>query len=96
MTAEQLDQIAALRRENYSYRFIGNILSISPNTVKSICRRNGFTASGNRKTRAEKQNAALCKNCLKPLTSDTRKGAEFCSDACRTAWWRKNRRITQK
>ena len=38
MTAKQLEQIAALRQENYPYSFIGRELGLSPNTVKSICR----------------------------------------------------------
>ena len=57
MTKQQLEQIAALRRENYPYSFIGRELGLSPNTVKSICQRKGFAASGARKTKAEKQNA---------------------------------------
>lgn len=57
MTEQQLEQIAALRKENYPYSFIGRELGLSPNTVKSICQRKGFAASGVRKTKAEKQNA---------------------------------------
>ncbi len=30
MTAKQLEQIAALRRENYPYSFIGRELGLSP------------------------------------------------------------------
>ena len=37
MTEQQLEQIAALRRENYPYSFIGRELGLSPNTVKSVC-----------------------------------------------------------
>ena len=42
-------RIAELRQQNYSYSFIGKVLSLSPNTVKSICRRKNFDASGPRK-----------------------------------------------
>ena len=62
MTEQQLEQIAALRRENYPYSFIGRELGLSPNTVKSICQRKGFAASGTRKTKAEKQNAPIAGN----------------------------------
>ena len=84
MTEQQLEQIAALRKENYPYSFIGRELGLSPNTVKSICQRKGFAASGARKTKAEKQNAPLCRYCHKPLPETKRRGALFCSDYCRT------------
>lgn len=96
MTTQQLDQIAALRHENYSYQFIADKLSMSMNTVKSVCRRKGFDASGNRKTKQEKENATLCRYCLKPLPANSRKSAEFCSDLCRTKWWRTSRKIIKK
>ena len=67
MTARQLEQIAALRQQNYPYSFIGRELALSPNTVKSICRRKGFTTVGSRKNKQEKTTAVLCRNCRKPL-----------------------------
>ena len=91
MTTAQVERIAELRHENYSYRFIGDVLQISPNTVKSVCRRKGFAASGCRKSKYEKQNAPLCKNCHKLLTG--RKEQKFCSDSCRREWWSKNRKV---
>ena len=90
MTEQQLEQIAVLRKENYPYSFIGRELGLSPNTVKSICQRKGFAASGTRKTKAEKQNAPLCRYCHKPLPETKRRGALFCSDYCRTKWYREN------
>ena len=51
MTGQQLEQIAALRRKNYPYSFIGRELGLSPNTVKSVCRRKGFGATGLRKNK---------------------------------------------
>lgn len=47
MRSEVKQRIASLRKENYSYAFIGRTLHLSPNTVKSICRRNGYEAFGN-------------------------------------------------
>lgn len=96
MTAQQMEQIAVLRQQNYPYSFIGKELSLSPNTVKSVCRRKGFEAEAPRKTKTEKANAVLCKNCHKPFVLGTRKDAVFCSDACRTAWWRNNRKVIEK
>lgn len=96
MTARQLEQIAALRERNYPYSFIGRVLALSPNTVKSICRRKGFRASGSRKTKREKATAVLCRNCRKPLPADMRSDAVFCCESCRTEWRRSNRKIIQK
>lgn len=73
MTAKQLEQIAALRRENYPYSFIGRELGLSPNNVKSICRRKRLEAVGSRKTKAEKQKRPLCRYCHKPLRGTVRR-----------------------
>lgn len=96
MTAQQRESIAELRAKNFPYSFIGKALNLSPNTVKSICRRNGYVAHGERKTKAEKQSVVLCKNCRKPFPEGTRTDAVFCSDYCRTVWRRNNRKIIEK
>ena len=95
MTAQQLEHIAALRQHNYPYSFIARELSLPLNTVKSICRRRGIIAAGARKTKSEKENPALCKNCRKPLPAGSRTDTVFCSDYCRTAWRRNNRNIEE-
>lgn len=92
--SDQNQRIAEFRRQNYSYRFIGQVLNLSPNTVKSICRRQGFIANGPRKSKTEKQNAPLCKNCHRLLTGG-RNDRAFCSEKCRTDWWKSNRVITK-
>ena len=92
--SDLMQSIAELRQQNYSYRFIGDALSMSPNTVKSICRRQHFDAIGPRKTKKEKQNAPLCRNCHR-LLSGGRNDRAFCSEKCRSDWWRKNRKITK-
>lgn len=96
MTGQQLEQIAALRLENYPYSFIGRELGLSPNTVKSVCRRKGFEAIGSRKTKEEKATALLCKNCRRPLPAGVRSDTQFCSNYCRTKWRRLNLRIISK
>ena len=96
MTAKQCEQIKTMRLENYSYAFIGNALNLSPNTVKSVCQRQGFVAEGPRKTKDEKKNARLCKNCHTVLPKNSRANALFCSDACRTEWQNNNRRVVVK
>lgn len=95
MTTEQTERIKELRRENYSYRFIGDVLGLSANTVKSVCRRKHFDATGSRKTKAEKENAKICHNCGKPLTDMVRVDSRFCSDACRRKWWKSHRKVTE-
>ncbi len=96
MTAEQLETIAVLRSLNYPYSFIANELKLSMNTVKSICRRKGYKAFGNRKTKSEKATAPICKCCHKPLSEGMRSDAKFCSSYCRTKWRRQNFRIIEK
>ena len=96
MSTAQDERIAQLRRENYSYRFIGDILRMSPNTVKSICRRQGYTALGSRKTKAEKLSARFCQNCGAALPPSNCMEQKFCSDHCRRAWWKTNRKVTEK
>ena len=91
-----LERIAELRAENYSYQFIADKLGMPMNTVKSLCRRHGFQANGPRKTKAEKLSACLCKYCQKPLESSRRKDTAFCSDYCRVAWRRKNLKIHEQ
>ena len=41
MLLKDKQTIETLRKENYSYACIAKTLGLSPNTVKSICRRNG-------------------------------------------------------
>ena len=96
MTAQQLERIAELRAHNYPYSFIGRELGLSSNTVKSICRRRGYPVSGHRKTKAEKQSAMLCKNCHRILTDTGNRNRQFCSDECRSAWWRSHRKMVEK
>ena len=93
MTTAQKERIAELRAQNYPYSFIGKALNLSPNTVKSICRRKAIEAHGRRKTKVEKQSAPLCKNCHRLLGG--KKGQLFCSEACRSNWWRRNRDVTE-
>lgn len=96
MSTVQNDRIEQLRRENYSYRFIADTLQLSPNTVKSICRRRGYIALGSRKTKAEKLSARFCKNCGVVLPADGNFDQKFCSDSCRRKWWKLNRKVTEK
>ena len=96
MTAQQLERIAELRALNYPYSFIGRALGLPSNTVKSVCRRKGFPASGKRKTKAEKHSVQFCKNCHRILPDTDCRIRQFCSEECRIEWWKNNRRVIEK
>lgn len=81
MTDWQREQIRILRLQGVSYVKIGEQLGISDNTVRSFCRRSGLGDSA--------KNAAACKQCGKLIKIiPKQKPKKFCSDACRTAWWK--------
>lgn len=69
-----------------TYREIGEKLGLSPDTVKTFCRRNGAQA-GKTAQSAE----CRCRNCGAPVHPlPGRRERLFCSPACRTAYWRKH------
>lgn len=79
--------ILTMRQHGATFAEIAGILSISPNTVKSICRRNDVRISS-----LDKTDAGVCKNCGQPLIQiPGKKEKTFCSNHCRSAWWNKNR-----
>lgn len=83
---ETKQAIITLRQQGETFAEIGKLLSLSPNTVKSICHRNGIPAGD---TAADSD---VCKNCRKPLIQiPGKKEKTFCSTHCRTAWWNKTR-----
>lgn len=75
--------ILKMRQDGASYAEIGGFFSLSPNTVKSICHRNGIHAPSSNCVEA-----GLCKNCGKPFSHPA--GGQrkiFCSNQCRYQWW---------
>ncbi len=76
--------ILKLRRQGLPYSEIASQLRLSPNTVKSVCRRNMDMP-------LPKQNQ-VCKNCGSPLKQSSGKQKIFCCDKCRYTWWNHNRR----
>ena len=82
MNETQKSQITALRKKGCGYIRIANELELSENTVKSYCRRHGLSVE-------TLQNMAFCRNCGRPITNkEKQKPRKFCSDLCRTAWWK--------
>lgn len=88
MTEPNIKQtILTMRQQGVTFAEIASLLSLSPNTVKSICRRNGVQAAP-----PEKTDVTVCKHCGKPLVQiPGKKPKTFCSTECRTKWWNKTR-----
>lgn len=84
MTNEQKLLIEAYRRNGVGYKQIAKELELSPNSVKSYCRRNNLS------NEALKQNdeESSCEQCSKIIQQiKGRKRKRFCSDKCRNQWW---------
>lgn len=81
------ESILMLRQQGGSFVEIAKLLSLSPNTVKSICHRSGIQVAP-----VEKTDPDVCKNCERPLLQIPGKRRKtFCSAHCRTEWWNKTR-----
>lgn len=81
------ESILMLRQQGEPFTEIAKLLSLSPNTVKSICHRSGIHILP-----AEKTDPHVCKNCGQPLIQiPGKKQKTFCSTECRSAWWNKIR-----
>lgn len=85
----QKNAILALRQQGRSYRDIAEHLILSPNTVKSVCRRSGVNMP-----KPDMSTPDVCKNCVTPLPQSIGgRKRSFCCDKCRYAWWNQNRRM---
>lgn len=86
MTKEQKTLILYYREQHMTYRQIGEKLGLSPDTVKTFCRRNTP-----QEDRTEASASSQCRNCGAPVhLLPGRRERLFCSPACRTAYWRKH------
>ena len=86
MTKEQKTLILYYREQHMTYRQIGEKLGLSPDTVKTFCRRNTP-----QEDRTETSASSQCRNCGAPVHPlPGRRERLFCSPACRTAYWRKH------
>ena len=93
MTVTQKQQILALRANGEKYSVIAAELGLSENTVKTFCWRNKKAENAeNKDFKIADEVRTQCENCDKPLERlHKRKPRRFCGDACRLAWWGKNR-----
>lgn len=79
----QKNAILTMRRQGCSYQQIAEHLTLSSNTVKSICRRNGAKPA-----QPTMSTLDICKNCGAPLSPNVSgRKRTFCSDKCRYVWW---------
>lgn len=86
MTQEQKILILHYREQHMTYRQIGEKLGLSPDTVKTFCRRNTP-----QEDRTEASASSQCRNCGAPVHPlPCRRERLFCCPACRTAYWRKH------
>lgn len=84
MTKEEKIQIEAYRRKGIGYKQIAKELGISPNSVKSYCRRNKLQNEDLEQITME----TVCEQCgERILQKKGRKRKRFCSDRCRNQWW---------
>ena len=84
---KEKEAVLAMYRQGQKYKEIADLLLLSPNTVKSICRRSGI-----KPLTSGEADPGRCRNCGMPLSHTA--GAKqklFCSDRCRYAWWNKKR-----
>lgn len=88
LTEVQKQTIIDLRTQGFSYAEIAGILQLSPNTVKSLCRRSHIKPE-----KLKEKSSGLCQNCGKQLyhRSGT-KPKTFCCSQCRYEWWNRHRR----
>ncbi|MER0123339.1 RNA polymerase subunit sigma-70 [Streptococcus sp. ZJ93] len=85
MKLEQQSAIRQLRQDGLGYKAISHKLSISVNTIKSFCRREGLISQ---KTNTAKISCDYCPVCAKSLTHISgKKKKKYCSDRCRMKWW---------
>lgn len=82
-------KIRKLRIQGYGYLRISEQLQISPNTIRSFCKKeniDGYIKAGEQLK--GKENLTLCKQCNKKFYQIAgRKKKVFCSDACCKVYW---------
>ena len=89
MNELERQKIRKLRNQGYGYLRISNLLGISPNTIRSFCKKEniaGYIKSGEQLK--GKENLVICKQCGKKFFQIAgKKSKVFCSDACCKVYW---------
>ncbi len=82
MTIRQKQKAVKLFMDGNGYKAISKELDVSINTIKSFLRRNGL--------KSKNTYIGKCEYCgIRIEQEPGRKAKKFCSDKCRTAWWKK-------
>lgn len=99
---DQTTSIQRLRSANYSYTQIAKILNIPVNTVRSICRRNGFAPNEPNQIRVipffvpSQELLVKCRYCGKLTDNPNHRQKAFCSNKCRYDYWNREKRLRGK
>ena len=95
MTEPEKSIITRMREGGATYAAIASYLSLSQNTIKSFCQRNGIQPLPKQADSAELR---FCAQCGQPIVQpENRKPKRFCSDKCRSQWWNRHRQeLTKK
>lgn len=97
MTDEQKIHIFQMREKGMSYDAVAEALSMSKNTIKSYCRRNGLSGNRTRSAESTGHTTGFCPNCGKPVRQiPGRKHIRFCSGTCRQAWWNSHQDLVKR
>lgn len=92
MTKDEVSVVIELQRQGLGYRRIATLTNISPNTIKSYCKRHPIDI-----TEPVATADAYCQQCGHPVERiPHRKPKRFCSDKCRMVWWNNHRDLVKK
>lgn len=94
MTDIEKQQIQDLRLNGVGYKAIASELTISRDTIRGYCKRNGLDGDSKvvSMNLVEKKNQnIICACCNKSIKQKERgRSRRFCSEECRRKWWNKN------
>ena len=97
MNDVQKTQILNLREKGLGYGKIARELGISPNTVKSFCRRNCADTETEEHVSVSIGEVTRCENCGSDIRQNLkRKHKRFCCDKCRNAWWNSHLNLVKR
>lgn len=88
MTKNQKKLVQVYREKGMSYKEVADTLSVSINTIKTFCKRNGLGGVRTGTVGLGDGMVTACRCCGKPVRQNPgRKQKRFCSDICRNKWW---------
>lgn len=95
MTAAEKEKVKTLWSHGWGAKRIAKFTGLNVNTVKTHCKRH-LKEKGEERAMVQDgfgETWGVCKSCEKIITyTPGRKKKLFCSDSCRSAWWRSQNR----